>query len=99
MGDVITYWNRGAREWCSWTAEEAIGQRSREIPQAIFPVPVEDISAEVLQAGRWEGELKRQEMVCTPVMWRRKMLIIAQHPTHNPVYVKLTYLSSILLND
>jgi PAS domain S-box-containing protein len=59
MSDVITYWNRGAQELYRWTAEEAIGKRSREILRTIFPVPIEDISAEVLLAGRWEGELKR----------------------------------------
>jgi PAS domain S-box-containing protein len=67
MSDVITYWNRGAQRLYSWTAEEAIGKRSHEILRTIFPAPLDDIRSEVLQAGRWEGELKRTKADGTEV--------------------------------
>jgi PAS domain S-box-containing protein len=59
MDNVIAYWNRGAQELYGFTAEEAIGKRSSELLHTIFPAPPDDIRAELLQAGRWEGELKR----------------------------------------
>jgi PAS domain S-box-containing protein len=59
MSDTITYWNRGAQELYGWTPELALGKNSQQLLQTVFPAPFEDIRAELLHFGRWEGELKK----------------------------------------
>jgi PAS domain S-box-containing protein len=68
MSDVITYWNRGAQELYGWAAEDAIGKNSQQLLQAVFPAPVDDIRAELLGTGRWEGELKKTRADGTQVI-------------------------------
>ena len=68
MGDVITYWNRGAQELYGWTDKEAIGRHSRELLKTISPTPLEDIRAELLRTNRWEGELKKTKADGTQVV-------------------------------
>jgi len=49
-----------------WVSEQAVGKRSHDLLQTIFPAAVDDplsnsasaLNAELLRTGRWEGELK-----------------------------------------
>jgi PAS domain S-box-containing protein len=65
---IITYWNRGAEKLYGWTQEEAEGQISVELLKTRFPVPLEQIKAELLSNGRWEGELVRTKKDGTQVV-------------------------------
>ena len=68
MSDIIMYWNRGAQELYEWTPEAAIGKRSHDLLRTVFPAPIEDIGAELLRTGRWEGELKHMKADGTEVV-------------------------------
>jgi len=59
MNFNITYWNLGAEELYGFTAQQAIAKDSQELLQTLFPLPLDEILAELLRAGRWEGELRR----------------------------------------
>jgi PAS domain S-box-containing protein len=67
MNNSITFWNRGAQELYGWTPEQAIGKRSHDLLRTVFPVALEDVNAELLRTGRWEGELKHTKSDGTPV--------------------------------
>src|SRR5438552_2714954 len=68
MNDVITYWNRGAEERYGWSSEEAVGRVSHELTQTSLPKPLPEIQAELLETGRWEGELVHTRRDGTSVM-------------------------------
>ncbi len=59
MSDIITYWNRGAQELYGWTAEEAIGKHTHQLLRTVFPVPIDEIQAELMRTSRWEGEIEK----------------------------------------
>jgi PAS domain S-box-containing protein len=57
MSDVITYWNRGAKELYGWDRSEIVGRTSHDVLRTVFPAPLSDINRTLLSTGRWEGEL------------------------------------------
>lgn len=54
----IRFWNLGAQETYGYTKQEASGHNSHILLQTVFPVPLNEIEAEVLEKGRWEGEVE-----------------------------------------
>jgi len=59
VNGVITYWNHGAQELYGWTAAQAIGKRTQDLLRTVFPKSFEEIHNELIQTGRWEGELDK----------------------------------------
>jgi PAS domain S-box-containing protein len=55
--DRIIFWNKGTTQMYGWTEQEALGKNSHELLRTVFPVPLEEINAELHSRGQWEGEL------------------------------------------
>jgi PAS domain S-box-containing protein len=68
MSGVITYWNLGAQALYGWTAQEAIGKVPRELLKTVFPIPLDQIMAELHSCERWEGEFVRTRKDGTQVI-------------------------------
>ncbi|MGO9433119.1 MAG: PAS domain S-box protein [Terracidiphilus sp.] len=68
MDGMIKYWNRGAEERYGWTAEQAVGRFVHGLLKTVFPGPIEELKAEIMRTGRWEGELRHTRKDGTQVV-------------------------------
>jgi PAS domain S-box-containing protein len=64
----ILYWSRGAEELYGWKRDEAVGKLSHELLETTFPVPLDQIRAELARMDRWEGELVQRKRDGTQVV-------------------------------
>jgi PAS domain S-box-containing protein len=59
MEGRIQFWNRGAERLYGWHQQDVLGRKSNEVLGTHFPVPEDQVIAELLENGRWEGELEQ----------------------------------------
>ena len=57
LDDKITYWNQGAERLYGWSREEVLQKAPYQVLRTEFPQPFEEIKAQLLRDGRWQGEL------------------------------------------
>jgi diguanylate cyclase (GGDEF)-like protein/PAS domain S-box-containing protein len=57
MHNRIEFWNRGAELMYGWPAALAIGKIQYELLKAELSQPIEEIEAELMREGHWEGEM------------------------------------------
>lgn len=55
--DHITFWNLGAEKLFGWTREEALGKKLHALLETEFPMPMEEIKAELQRHGKFAGEV------------------------------------------
>lgn len=53
----IEFWNSGAETMYGWTRDEVLGKDLHEVLQTKFPVRHTDVSAALVNSGRWAGNL------------------------------------------
>src|SRR6267143_859874 len=57
LDDKITYWNQGAERLYGWSRAEVLQKTPHQILRTEFPQPFEEIKAQLLCDGQWQGEL------------------------------------------
>jgi diguanylate cyclase (GGDEF)-like protein/PAS domain S-box-containing protein len=64
----IQSWNLGAQKLYGWSEAEVLGRTPHAVLQTTFPEQLAEINAELVSAGRWEGELVHTRRDGTPVV-------------------------------
>jgi PAS domain S-box-containing protein len=57
MGRKIAYWNCGTEHLYGWERWEALGRSSHDLLCTVFPGPRAAIEVELIENGRWEGDI------------------------------------------
>jgi PAS domain S-box-containing protein len=57
LDDKITYWNQGAERLYGWRRDEVLQKAPYQILRTEFPQPFEEIKAQLLREGQWQGEI------------------------------------------
>jgi PAS domain S-box-containing protein len=57
MQSRILFWPEGAQKMCGFSEQEAVGAVSHHLLRTRFPAPIETIERQLIETGRWEGEL------------------------------------------
>lgn len=55
----ITLWTSGAQEFYGYTANETIGRILPDLFKAEYPAPLDDLLAEAIRTGFWNGRVRR----------------------------------------
>ena len=82
IGGRIHYWNRGASEMYGWTNEEAVGNVSHKLLQTEFPKSLEEIESELVEKGRWEGQLVHTKSNGSTIIVKSRWILKHGHPSH-----------------
>jgi PAS domain S-box-containing protein len=67
LDGTIRFWSRGAEALYGWSQDQALGRRTHDLLYTRFPRAVEEIEAEVMQTGFWQGEIEHMRRDGTPV--------------------------------
>lgn len=82
----IVFWSAGAERLYGWPRQDAFGQISHELLATEFPKPLTELQSELLDTGRWEGELRHRTRDGTDV-WVASSWVLQKNAAGDPTLV------------
>jgi PAS domain S-box-containing protein len=64
---VIEHWTMGCERLYGWTSAEAVGKKTDDLLQTVYPVPLNSVMEQLSERGMWQGELQQTRKNGTPV--------------------------------
>ena len=74
LGGGIIYWNHGAEELYGWKVSEAAGRPIHQLLVTELPLSEEEFHRQLLQSGRWQGEIRQSTKEGQPVVVESRMV-------------------------
>jgi PAS domain S-box-containing protein len=78
MGGGIIYWNHGAEELYGWKVAEAAGQPIHHLLSTGLPLSEEEFHRQLIETGRWEGEIRQLTKSGQPVIVESRMVTLTE---------------------
>ncbi len=60
LDGTVSFWNEGCVAAYGWGRDEAMGSKLTSLVKCEFPRPQQEVLAELLDTGRWDGEIVRR---------------------------------------
>jgi PAS domain S-box-containing protein len=88
--DVIEHWTSGCERLYGWSAGEAVGRIAYELLKTVFPESLENIQAQLLDSGSWQGELRQTRRDGTTVFVAAQWVVLS-HEAEEPRRIIATH--------
>ena len=85
----VLFWNRAAEELYGWTRVEALGRELHSLLETEFPRPFESIKVELLELGRWEGQLSHRRWDGTRILVDSRWVLHREDESADPVVLEI----------
>ncbi len=83
----IEHWSAGCEELYGFSAAEAVGKTMQELLHTEYPLPTEELKAELERHHSWRGELKQIRKDGSPVYVSAQIVLLRQIGEAQPLIV------------
>jgi PAS domain S-box-containing protein len=78
LGGGIIYWNHGAEELYGWKVGEVAGRPIHQLLSTALPLSEEEFQRQLIQNGRWQGEIRQATKDGQAVMVESRMVTMTE---------------------
>ncbi len=85
----VLFWNRAAEELYGWTRVEALGRDLHSLLETEFPQPFESIKLELIELGRWEGQVSHRRWDGSRIVVDSRWVLHREDESAEPVVLEI----------